>query len=149
MNRYQIIDLATGHKVNVILWDAETPWSPGEGFRVEPDDGSPIVSDEPPPTLPAITDRQFGRGLWGDGVITFPECAAFVATGVIPAALQDLVDTLPDDDTGRPTPRKEAIVFLTGAKDYFFDHPLVDVIRQRQGWSVERLRERWAVWATL
>lgn len=99
--------------------------------------------------LPDISDRQFGRGLWEDGIITFEECESFVSIGSIPASLQLIVDSLPDDDTGNPTPRKEAIIFIKGAKLYMFDHPLVDTIRQVQGWTIEHLKERWLIWSTL
>jgi len=101
------------------------------------------------PSLPSITDRQFGCGLWDEKIITFEDCEAFVSVGTIPAPLMVLVNTLADDTTGEPTPRKDAILFIKGAKEYHFDHPLVDLVRELRGWTVAYLRARWAVWATL
>jgi hypothetical protein len=111
----------------------------------EPPSPVPLFEESPP----HISDRQFGRGLWEEKIITFDECSAFVSSGVVPPPLQAIIDTLPDDDTGEPTPRKIAIIFIQGAKEYQFDHPLVDVVRQAQQWTVEHLRERWTYWATL
>ncbi|GJE45377.1 hypothetical protein [Methylobacterium soli] len=113
---------------------------------------------EPLPVFPAplsdISDRQFGRGLWGERVFTFAECEAFVSVGTIPAALQAIVDMLPDDDTGSPTERKEAVLLIKGAKAYAFANPLVEVVRvalaaQDPKWTPEYLRARWVEWAIL
>lgn len=109
-----------------------------------------IAPYEPPPApLPAITDRQFGEGLWREKLISFDEYLAFVGPGTVPSPLLAIIDTLPDDDTGNPTPRKVALGLVTGAQTYAFDNSLVDVVRQAQGWSQDYLRERWAEWAQL
>lgn len=102
-----------------------------------------------PAPVPDISDRQFGRGLWGDKVITFDECEAFVSTGTIPAALQRLIDALPDDDTGAPTMRKEAIIFVRGAKVYERANPFVDELGQGFGWDAAALDAKWRAWAAL
>lgn len=102
-----------------------------------------------PASLPDITPRQFATGLWTDKVITFAECDTYVAARTIPAALQAILDALPDDDTGDPTPRKDATLLLRGAATFAFAHPLVDTIREAQGWTPEHLTERWAAWAAL
>lgn len=106
------------------------------------------------PEMPDISDRQFARGLWGDGIITYADFLGFIGPGMIPGPMQAIIATLPDDDTGAPTPRKEAIGFLTGAKTYQFGHGLVDVMRQAMAaadakWTPDYLRARWLVWATL
>ena len=101
------------------------------------------------PTPAPISDRQFARGLWGEGIITFEECEAFCATGAIPAAMQALIDQLPDDATGAPTPRKEARIFVRGAKEYRRDHPLVATLGAAFGWSPEQIDARWTAWAAL
>lgn len=104
--------------------------------------------------MPDISDRQFGRGLWGDGMISYEDFLGFIGPGTIPGPIQAVVDTLPDDDTGKPTPRKDAIGFLTGSKLYEFDHPLVEAFREAMAakdsiWTVEHLRERWLAWSAL
>lgn len=102
------------------------------------------------PPLPNISDRQFAYGLYGLNLITFGEALAFTSNGAIPAMLQELVDTLPDSDVeGERTPRKDAMMFLSGAKEYEFAHPLVDVLRQSKGWSVDELRTNWSEWLKL
>ena len=102
------------------------------------------------PAVPeVISDRQFGEGLWHDGLISFEDYIAFVGPGTIPAPLQAILDTLPDDDTGAPTPRKVAIGLVTGATEYRLSEPLVDVVRQAQGWTVEELHDHWRAWAAL
>lgn len=119
-------------------------------------DGALVARDVParPRPLPDLSDRQFARGLWGDGVITYADFLGFIGPGSIPGPIQVIVNTLADDDTGAPTPRKEAVGFLTGAKSYAFAHPLVEVFRQAMAaadprWTSDYLRARWAVWATL
>jgi hypothetical protein len=32
---YQVIDIATGEVVNLIVWDGVTPYDPGPGYRLE------------------------------------------------------------------------------------------------------------------
>ncbi|QRE74368.1 hypothetical protein [Methylobacterium aquaticum] len=122
-------------------------WRYVDGEWVE--DGAASVA-----AMPDISDRQFARGLWGDGLIGYGDFLGFVGPGVIPAAIQAVVSTLPDDDTGRPTPRKEAVGFLTGAKSYSFTHPLVEAFRAAMAasdprWTPEYLRARWLSWAVL
>ena len=102
-----------------------------------------------PGAVPDITDRQFARGLWGEGIITYPECEAFVGQGTIPAALQRLIDALPDDDTGAPTPRKEAVILITGLTLYRRQSPLVAEIAQGYGWSPAEVDAKFRAWAAL
>lgn len=106
------------------------------------------------PPLPDISDRQFGEGLWEERIISYAECDAFVSVGAIPDALDAIIETLPDDDTGEPTPRKRARNLIKGAKTYLFANPLVEAVRQALAsqdakWTPDYLRERWAHWATL
>lgn len=110
----------------------------------------PIVPASPPD----ISDRQFARGLWGDGIIDYADFLGFIGPGTIPAPIQAIVNQLPDDDTGKPTPRKDAVGFLTGSKLYAFAHPLVEFFRQSlvaqdPKWTLDYLRDRWLLWATL
>ena len=106
------------------------------------------------PVLPDISDRQFGEGLWEERIISYAECDAFVSVGAIPDALDAIIETLPDDDTGEPTPRKRARNLIKGAKTYVFANPLVEAVRQALAsqdakWTPDYLRERWTHWATL
>ncbi len=104
--------------------------------------------------LPAISDRQFGEGLWRDDLISYDDYLAFVGPGAIPPRLLAIVEQLPDDGTGTPTPQKVARGLLTGAKDFEFANPFVEQIRQAferddARWTPEFLRDRWTFWATL
>lgn len=104
--------------------------------------------------IPDISDRQFARGLWDDDIITYADFLGFIGPGTIPAPIQAIVNQLPDDDTGKPTPRKDAVGFLTGSKLYQFSHPLVEFFREALAvedakWTVDYLRSRWLLWATL
>lgn len=114
-------------------------------------DGHLVARPIPPLTelMPNLSDRQFGEGLWRDGLISYDEYLAFVGPGTIPPALSAMLDQLPDDDSGRPTPRKVARGLVTGAQTYDFSNPLVDTIRQAKGWTDDQLREHWRAWAAL
>jgi len=112
---------------------------------------APMAAPTPPPD---ISDRQFAAGLWEDGIITYADFLDFIGPGKIPAPMQAIVDTLADDDTGQPTPRKMAVGFLTGSKTYEFAHPLVEEFRQAMAaqdkkWTPDFLRQQWLTWATL
>ena len=102
-------------------------------------------------TIPDISKRQFGEGLWNDEIISFEEYIAFMEVCTIPPPLQAIIDTLPDDETGRPTPRKVATGLAKGASTYRRDDPLVDYVReylhaQNAIWTPTHLDERWQVW---
>lgn len=115
---------------------------------------NPPGSEPQAPVPDVISDRQFGDGLWDDGIISFAECEAFVSVGAIPGPLQAIVDALPDDSTGAPTPRKSAIILIKGAKEYQRSNPLVEIVRQAlevadPKWTPDYLDARWRVWASL
>lgn len=130
-------------------------WSEVIDGRVVEHDGDPPATQTLADFVPEIiSDRQFGAGLWNDGIITYDQCVAFVSTGTIPPPLQAIIDMLPDDDTGEPTPRKMATVLVKGAKDYHFSDPLVEIVReamqaQDPKWTRDYLGDRWRIWATL
>lgn len=114
----------------------------------------PTPAPAPAAAMPDVTDGQFGRGLWEDGVIPYEEYIGFVGAGILPSTLEALLASLPDDDTGRPTHRKIARGDLMGRTRFIFDNPLVETIRQLMAgrdpkWTPAYLRERWQVWATL
>jgi hypothetical protein len=99
--------------------------------------------------IPDIDARQFGTGLWIDGLISYDECRAFVGQGAIPAAMQEALNNLPDDDTGAPTRRKMAIVLITGALAYLRSNPLVEEIAAIKGWDGPTMDAKWRAWAAL
>lgn len=118
---------------------------------VTPEPLAPVDASAVPPD---ITDGQFGRGLWEDGVIPYEEYIGFVGAGILPSTLEALLLGLADDDTGRPTPRKIARGDLMGRTRFIFANPLVETIRQLMAqrdpiWTPAHLRERWLVWADL
>lgn len=126
----------------------------GEAQHVDDDAMRTIRATIAGTDMPDISDRQFARGLWGDDIITYPDFLGFIGPGMIPGTLQAIIANLPDDDTGAPTPRKDAIGFLTGAKTYQFNHPLVETLRKAIAatdakWTTDYLKVRWLVWATL
>jgi hypothetical protein len=102
-----------------------------------------------PTAVPDISDRQFAQGLWGEQLISFDECEAFVRTGTIPPALQTLIDALPDDDTGAPTARKVAIILISGATVYQRSNPLVDQLGSVKGWDRPTMDAKWRAWGEL
>ena len=128
-------------------------WSPAN-VAPKPSEAALAALPDLGPLPPTISDRQFGQGLWHEGIITFAECEAFVSVGAIPAALQAIVDQLADDATGQPTPRKEAMILIKGAKEYAFTNPLVEAVRfalsqSDPKWTPVYLRDRWRAWAAL
>lgn len=142
MDRHQIIDLATGRKVNVVLWDGKSPWSPGEGFRAEPDDGSPIVSDEPGPAV-VISDRQFAQALALAHVITEDEALAWAARGDLPARLSTAIASLPAEQ------QFPARMLLSSATTYERDHPLVPALGAMLEYDAAALDALWVSAAAL
>ena len=99
--------------------------------------------------IPDIDPRQFGQGLWMDGLITYAECMAFVTTGAIPAAMQTALSSLADDDTGNPTPRKIATCLISGALTYMRSNPLVDEIAVEAGMTPAQMDANWRAWSLL
>lgn len=150
--RVQIVDTASGRKINIVEAAAIRDVVVESGQRADLDDGGPIWS--PPADMPDITDGQFGRGLWEDGVIPYDEYIGFIGAGILPSTLEALLVDLPDDDTGRPTPRKIARGDLMGRTRFIFANPLVETVRQLMAkrdpiWTPAHLRERWLVWSGL
>lgn len=142
MNRYQLIEIATGRKVDTIIWDGLTPWHPGEGFRVEPDDPDvPVWS--PPPRLPSISDRQFAQALALAHVITEDEALAWAARGDLPARMSAAIASLPVEQ------RFPARMLLSSATSYERDHPLVPALGAMLGYDAASLDALWAAAAAL
>lgn len=142
MDRYQIIDLATGRKVNAILWDGLSEWHPGEGYRVEPDDPDrPIWT--PPAEIAPISDRQFAQALALAHVITEDEALAWAARGDLPARLSTAIASLPVEQ------RFPARMLLSSATTYERDHPLVPALGATLGYDTAALDALWVSAAAL
>jgi hypothetical protein len=132
-------------------------WDGEDTFTLSPSvlaigTGDPVVPDAPvTPTFPTISKRQFAQGLWELKVFSYQESQDFITVSKIPPALEAILETLPDDDTGAPTPRKLATFLLQGATEYSRDNSLVEVVRQQQNpeMTVQDLDDYWRYWATL
>ncbi|MBP1091948.1 hypothetical protein [Bradyrhizobium diazoefficiens] len=93
---------------------------------------------EPPPPVPdLISDRQFFQQLAIQGVITQADALAAVKTGEIPAALQTLIDAMPQDQ------RFGATMIVAGATAFQRNHPLTLAIGQAYGWSSAQIDDLW------
>jgi len=139
MARYQIIDIATGRKCNVVEWDGEAPYAPSDGQRIEPDDGTPLWSAaRPNEGLPAISDRQFAQALADLGVIARAEALAFVKRGEVPAALKAAIDAIPDE-----AERFAADMQVSGTTVFERAHPSTLALAHALGWSEAQADELW------
>lgn len=102
-------------------------------------DGNPVLPYvEPEPVPETISRRQFYQGLAVTEKITQAEALAAIKTGVVPAALQVMLDQMADEDA-----RFEADMLLSGAADFNRDHPLVMVIAITQGMTETEVDQFW------
>lgn len=90
------------------------------------------------PTVPQIiSDRQFFQALAGMQIITTEEALAAVGPGTIPAALDAMVQGLPQQE------QFPARMLLTGATQFDRNHPMVAVFGVAFGWTPEQLDSFW------
>ena len=134
MPRYHVIE--AGRVVNTVLADGPNSLP---GVVLVPDDGTAEIGwgyDGEvfvlPPPLPGpvpavVSDRQFFHALAISSLITEAEALAAVRTGDIPAALQAVIDAMPESD------RFHATMLLSGAVEFRRDHPLVEAVRLARG----------------
>ena len=101
---------------------------------------APII--EPVPQ--SISDRQFAHVLALQGLISQDEALAWVKTGDVPAALQALVDKIPD-----PTIKFSAQMLLAGATVFERDHPMTAKLAAGLGMSSEQVDDLWRAAAAL
>lgn len=111
-------------------------------------DGAAVVKYQPPAPLPPavpelISDRQFFQALALAGAITREEAIAAVKTGSIPAALQAVLDTLPEDQ------RFGAEMLISGATIFERSHPMVPLLGAALGKSAADLDALWTAAAAL
>lgn len=118
--------------------DDFTGWLYENGQWIEPE---PV---EPQPNSVAdISDSQFFQALALREEITEAEALEAVGPGVIPPAMDALIDQLPQDQ------RFAARMLIRGATTYERQHPIADLIRSLYGWSIEDTDDFWRFAATL
>ena len=102
----------------------------------------PLV-DTPTPPTEDISDRQFFQALAIRGEITEDEALDAVGPGIIPPAMDALINQLPQDQ------RFAARMLIRGATRYERQHPIADLIRGLYGWTSEQADDFWRFAATL
>lgn len=129
---------------NVIMWDKDLySWDPPPGYIDIATDNLDVmvgwkwteaggfVAPDPVPTpLPPISDRQFFQQASIAGFITKAEALAAVQTGAIPAALQAIVNSIPDEEQ-----KFAATMILAGATTFERQHPFTIQIGYAMGLS--------------
>lgn len=90
-----------------------------------------------------ISDRQFFQALAMRGEITEAEALDAVGPGIIPPAMDGLIDQLPEEQ------QFAARMLIRGATRYERQHPIADLIRGLYGWTVEQADDFWRFAATL
>lgn len=90
-----------------------------------------------------ISDRQFFQALAVLGEISETEALDAVGPGIIPPAMDTLIDQLPQDQ------RFPARMLIRGATRYERQHPIADLIRSLYGWTIEQADDFWRFAATL
>ncbi|MCW1842226.1 hypothetical protein [Prosthecomicrobium hirschii] len=138
MPRYHVVE--AGRVVNTVLADGPNSLP---GVVLVPDDGTaeigwgydgtgfsaPALLPSPVPAV--VSDRQFFQALAMAGLVTEAEALAAVRTGDIPAALQAVIDALPEPE------RFTATMLVSGAVEFRRDHPLVEAVRLARGMTAE------------
>ena len=102
------------------------------------------MEDVPAYVPQSISDRQFAHVLALQGLISQEEALAWVKTGDVPAALQALVDEIPD-----PTIKFSAQMLLAGATVFERDHPMTAQLAAGLGMSSEQVDDLWRAAAAL
>jgi hypothetical protein len=83
----------------------------------------------------SISDRQMAQIMAVEGIITESEALAWVSSGTVPAAMDALVESLPEGE------QFAARMLLAGATVFERNHPLVDVLGAAHGMSSEDMDE--------
>ena len=89
------------------------------------------------PVPAEISDRQFFQQMAIEGRITEQEALDAVGSGVIPSAMDALIDQLPSEQ------RFAARMLVRGATTFRRDHPVTDLIGQLYGMSGDLIDETW------
>ena len=134
------IALINGLPYHVTAEDNEALFSAAQVLAGEMGDDLPF---EPAPPeedfLPAvsISDRQFFQQMANDGRITQQEALDAVGSGVIPAAMDALIDQLPPED------RFAARMLVRGATMFLREHPVTVLIGQLYGMTGADIDQLW------
>lgn len=118
--------------------------------HVEIVDGHPqyvhVLVDDIAQTSEIISRRQFYEGLAEPPyeIISKPEALAAMKTGMVPAAIQAVIDGMTDPDA-----RFQAEMRLIGAGEFHRSSPLVLVFLIALGWSEAQADAFWRFCATL
>jgi len=112
------------------------PVSRETGSAFEGLQGDIYLIRTPPPVPRTISDRQFFHVLALLGAITQQEALDAVKTGEIPAAINAIVDAIPDE-----TQKFGAKMLLSGAVEFRRDHPLVEQFGLALGYSSDAVDE--------
>lgn len=96
-----------------------------------------------PPVPDSISDRQFFQQLAIEGIISKPEALAAVKIGEVPAALQALINAMPEQE------QFTAEILISGATVFQRSHPMTIAIGAAYGWNSTQMDELWRAAAAL
>lgn len=94
-----------------------------------------IAPPEPIPDL--ISRRQFFQQLAAMEMISNADALAAMQRGVIPAPLQTIIDTLPEEN------QFESQMLIVGADSFNRTHPLTETVRLAMQWTEEQRDSFW------
>ena len=120
----------------------------GVDVEMSPEEEAEILAEwaanasRPPPVPEEISDRQFFHGLAIRGAISEDEALAAME-GHIPAAMDALIDLLPQDM------RFAARMHIRGTVTFRRSHPLTPMIGQLYGWNEGQIDDAWREFAAL
>jgi len=89
------------------------------------------------PVPAEVSDRQFFQQMAIEGRITQQEALDAVGSGIIPAAMDALVEQLPESQ------RFAARMLIRGATIYRRDHPVTELIGQLYGMTGAQIDDTW------
>lgn len=99
---------------------------------------------QPAPVPELISRRQFYQGLAVEGKISTADALAAIKTGIVPPALQVMLDGMTDPDE-----QFAADMLLSGAGEFSRSHPLVMVFAIAQAMSEQDVDDFWRLCAEL
>lgn len=105
-----------------------------------PEDHPEVVAfrNPPPPPPVSISRRQFYAGLERIGKITKADALAAMKTGKIPAALQAIIDAMPDADA-----KYEVEMALVGATEFLRSSEFVPIFATAEQMSDAEVDDFW------